>query len=321
MKRDPTNSGCLRRASLILCLWLALVIAPATASAFTPVHFIGLQSRINSDIATLSAVEELTREQRNLLRTLTRASEVLDKTSASDGKALRGLNNILGHNPDYLPQLTTAASNLLLTFNSEYAFVGTLLVELPPSPAATLVTAHYNALAPLAEKLNAAQNIAKFSALYDATKSRLDAVFAEANRALIVPFPMDIAENSVKARINGVTLSASSGSSSENVFKALVTETNIIVTLHVVNSTRGMNFSVPNAQPGTFRYVNPQETAFTNVTDIDYFQPGAETQTAATEGVIFISATPTEIYGIFSCSGPGFNVTEGRFRITLSSQP
>jgi hypothetical protein len=324
MKWDPTKSGCVRRASLILCLWLALVVAPNIASAFTTVHFIDFQSQIASNIATLSSLDDPTREERNLLRLLNRASSVLAKTSASDGKTLRHVNSILGRNPACVPQLTTLASNLLLTFNSEHAFVGTLLEELPPSPAATLVTARYNALAPFVEKLNAAPNLAKFSALYDAIKSQLDAVFAEANQALIVPFPLDIPENSVKARINGISFSASAGSSSENHFNAVVTETNIMVTLkaetRAVNSSRGIYFSVPNAQPGTFRYVIPQAGVFINRTDIQYFPP-SETQTAATEGVIFISTTPTEVYGIFFCSGPDFNVTFGRFRITISNQP
>jgi hypothetical protein len=296
-------------------------MGPAIASAFTTVHFVGVQSQINSDIATLSALEDSTREQRNLLRSLTRASEVLARTSVSDGKTLRGLNSILGRNPDYLPQLTTITSNLLLTFNSEYAFVGTLLLELPPSPAATAVTARYNALAPLAEKLNAAPNITKCSALYDPIKGRLDEVFAEVNQALIVPFPSDISTNSVKLRINGITFSASSGSSSENIFSALVTETGLSLTLRAVNGDRGMSFSVPNAQPGTSRYIIPEDVVPTILTDIDYFHPGAETQTAATEGVMFITTTPTEVYGIFSCSGPNFDITVGRFRMTISNQP
>jgi hypothetical protein len=319
MKRDSTSDGSVRRASLILCLALALAVGTPIARAYTAAHFNGLQSQIAADVATLSDLENPTREQRNFLRCLNRASEVLAKTSVSDGKTLRGLNSILGRDEAYIPTLTTVASNLLLTFNSQYAFVGSLLVELPPSPAATLVTTHYDALAPLAEKLNTAQNLAKFSALCDAIKGRLDAVFAEANQALIVPFPLDLSENSVKARINGASFSASSGSSSENKFSAVVTETNIIVTLHAVNSTRGMDLSVPNAQPGTFRYVVAQDAAFTNLTGIDYFHPGAETQTGATEGVIFIGTTPTEVYGIFSCSGPGFDVHFGRFRITISS--
>jgi hypothetical protein len=320
MKWDSANKRSGWRTFLKACLFLALM-APAIASAFTAIHFTGLQSQINNDIATLSALENRTREQRNLLRCLNRASDVLAKTSVSDGKTLRGLNSILGRDSAYIPPLTSVASNLLLTFNSEYAFVGTLLVELPPSPAAAAVAARYNALAPHVEKLNAAPNIAKFSALYDAAKSRLDAVFAEANQALIVPFPSDISTNSVKAKIDGISFSASSGSSSENGFNAILTETNIIVALNAVNSTRGIYFSVPNAQSGTFRYVIPQAATFTNVTGIDYFHPGAETLTGATEGVIFISSTPTEVYGIFSCSGPNFNVTDGRFRITISSQP
>ncbi len=320
MNWDSTNSSGVRRASLILCLSLALILVPALASAYTPVHFLSLQSQINADIATLSALTNPTREQRNLLRCLNRANEVLARTSVSDGKTLRALNSILVREA-YVQPLTSVASNLLLSFTSEHAFVGSLLVEMPPSPEATAVALRYSALASLVEKLNAAPNIAKFSALYDAMKSRLDTVFAEVNEALIVPFPADITEDSVKARINGVAFSASSGSSSENSFKVTVTETNIAVTLGAVDSTRGLFLSVPNAKPGTFRYTIPQSAAFTNRTGINFFNPGQEMQAAATEGTVFVSTTATEVYGIFSCSGPGFNVIFGRFRISISSQP
>ena len=321
MKRAPTTQTCVRRASLILCLGLALLVAPSFAPAYTTVHFMSLQSQISSDLATLAAIDDPTREERNLLRCLARSTAVLSKTSVSDGKTLRGLNSILGRDEAYLPALTAIASNLLLSFNSEHAFVGSLLEELPPSQAATLVTTHYNALAPLAQKLNEAQNLTKFTALYDAAKSRLDDVFAEASQALIVPFPADLSTNSVKAKINGTNFSASSGSSSENRFSAVVTETNITLDLRAVNLPRGLHLSVPNAQPGTFRYVIAESAAFTNVTNIDFFNPGSETQTGATNGAVFISTTQTEVYGIFSCSGPGFTVTDGRFRITISSQP
>ena len=322
MKRVPTTQTCVRRASLILCLWLGFLVAPSPASAYTTVHFTSLQSQITSDITALVAIDDPTREQRNLLRCLARTVGTLSKTSVSDGKTLRGLNSILGRNEAYIPALTATASNLLLSFNSEYAFVGSLLEELPPSQAATLVTMHYNALEPLAGKLNDAQNIAKFTALYDAAKSRLDDVFAEASQALIVPFPIDLAPNSVRARINGINFSASSGSASENVtgFTAVVTETNVAITLRAVNSSRGIYLSLPHVQPGTFRYVIPESAVFTNRTDINYFT-GTETQSAATEGTIFIGTTPTEVYGIFSCNGPDFDVTLGRFRINISSQP
>src|SRR6185436_20353350 len=122
-----------RRTSVILFFFLALVSGGPVAFAFTTVQFISLQSQINNEIATLSALEDPTREQRNLLRSFNRATNVLAKTSASDGKTLRGVNSILGRIPACVPALTGVASNLLLTFNSEYAFVGTLLLELPPS--------------------------------------------------------------------------------------------------------------------------------------------------------------------------------------------
>ena len=43
-----------------------------------------------------------------------------------------------------------------------------------------------------------------------------------------------------------------------------------------------------------------------------------ENSVAATSGSIFVSTTDTEVYGIFSCSGPGFTVTNGKFRVSIT---
>ncbi|HEY0552489.1 MAG TPA: hypothetical protein VGF13_23010, partial [Verrucomicrobiae bacterium] len=37
----------------------------------------------------------------------------------------------------------------------------------------------------------------------------------------------------------------------------------------------------------------------------------------ATNGTFFVQAVEKEIYGIFSCEGPGFAMKEGRFRIEI----
>lgn len=110
------------------------------------------------------------------------------------------------------------------------------------------------------------------------------------------------------------------------MFIAAVTETDISLTpggwLRVGTDEnaigRGILFSIPNAPLGAFRHAIPTAAVFTNRTGV--YSP-EENNAAATNGAIFINTTATEAYGVFSCSGPGFNVTDGKFRIAISSQP
>ena len=109
----------------------------------------------------------------------------------------------------------------------------------------------------------------------------------------------------------------------DNVFIATTNGTNLTLTLGGLsnsgtNGPRGILFSIPNAPPGAVRLAIPDAAVFTNRTGI--YQPN-QSNVAATNGSIFLNTTATEAYGTFSCSGPGFNITDGRFRITLSSQP
>lgn len=324
MKSDSTSTFDARRASLTLAALLVFAFSTVFSHALNTVSFAPVQAQLTSDIETLAAIENPTRAQRALLKSMGKGTNTLAKTSVNDGKALKSLNKLLRRNPDYSVALSTVASNLLFTYNVEYDFVGgTLLPELPPSPEATAVAARFAKLAPSAARLNAATNIAKFAGLYDSAKRKLDDVFFTANQLLNFPFPSDLQTNSVEATINGVKFRASSVSATANQtgFQAVATETNITINLAAVGSIqRGIQFSVPNAQFGSFRYVIPTEATFVNRTNIDFFT-GIGDDTSATEGAIFVGTTATEVYGIFMCSGPGFNVTDGRFRITISSQP
>jgi hypothetical protein len=317
------NPGGARRASAALLCLALLALGVASSRAYSPAPFAEIHAQLTNDIAVLGALENPTRADRLLLRTVQRGSNVLTKVARPDGKTLRSLNSILGRRETYIPTLNTIASNLLTGFNAESAFVENLLQELPESPATTEVQAQFQVFGPIGAKLNAATTIPKFAGPYDAIKRRLDNILILANQATIVPFPADLLENSVYARINGISLKASQGSATDNVFEAVATETNVSLTVGGLvasgfNSARGLLFSIPSAPFGTYRYTIPNKAIFTNRTGV--YSP-EENNVAATNGAIFINATATEVYGSFSCSGPGFNITDGKFRITLSSQP
>ena len=234
MKWATNRGDKARRACLVLLCLLTLSVSATASRAFSTAQFVAVQSQITNDLATLSALPAPTREERAQLRALNRATAVCAKSSLGDGKALFSLNSILGRTPSYTPALTGLASNLLATFNAEYSFVATLLAEMPPSDEATVVTGQYARLAPTANRLKAANTVAKFSALYDSTKSKLDKVYFRASQGLVVPFPSELGANSVSAKINNVNFRTSAGSASGNVFVAVATETGISVTLGAI---------------------------------------------------------------------------------------
>ena len=307
--------------------WLALAFSTASSHALTSSSFAPVQAQLADDIATLSANPTPTRAERALLKSLGKATNTLAQSSLTDGKALSKLNALLRRNPNYTNPLVMVASNLLVTFNVEYDFIGgTLLPEVPPSADLTAVTAQYNKLAPVSAKLNASTTVAKCASLYDSAKRKLDNVFFAANQLLNFPFPSDLSSNSVAGKIDGINFRASADTATENSLVAVATESNVTITVSallrssITNNPHGILFSVPHAQLGTFRYAVPDMASFTNRTEV---YSDSEGNVAATNGAIFVSVTTNtnEVYGVFTCSGPGFNVTDGRFRITISRQP
>ena len=312
-----------RRASVALLgvAWLALGVV--SSHAYSPAHFSAVQTQLHADIAATAMRPAPTRHDRARLRVLQRGSNVLTKVSLADGKTLRSLNSVLGRQEMYFSTLGTIRSNLLTGFNAEQVFVGNLLLELPESPAAALVKAQFQKFSLTGARLNAATNVARFAGLYDGSKRQLDDLLIRANQASLIPFPAELLPNSVSAKINGISLRTTSYPGTDIVFIATTSGTNLTLTLGGLsnsgtNGARGILFSIPNAPPGAVRLAIPDAAVFTNRTGI--YQP-SESNVAATNGSIFLNTTATEAYGTFSCSGPGFNITDGRFRITLSSQP
>lgn len=309
-------------------LWLSgMLLAPAAALALTAVPFAPVRAQLTNEIAVLEALPDPSSGDEARLRMLQRANKVFSKTSLGDGRALRLLRNKLRRLADYNEALDTVASNLVAVYNNEYEFVGLLIPELPPSAEANVAAARYAALAGKAARLNAEINARKTGSLYDPAKRRLDNVFFRANQALLIPFPADLPQNFVEAKIDngsGPTHfqgSSSSASSDLIAFQAIRTGNTIQVLLSAVDANRGILFSIPDVQLGTFRYEIPSEATFTNRTDIDFFTvPVSSTDVGATGGSIFVSTTATEVFGSFECSGPGFTITEGRFRIDITEE-
>ena len=316
MKKDTTSGWSAQAKAWALLSGCWLIAASPAGIAVTLPAFAPVQHQLTNDAAALSGLTNPTPAQRALLKKLVKACGLATNVTIADGKALGQLNTQLRKQVGYLAPLNAVATNLVSIFNHEYNFVGQLLEELPPSPGADQATSQFNALTPLSSRLNASVSAAKTSGLYDATKRRLDAVFNAASAALFIPFPDDLSSNSVSAKISNVSMRSGVGLASENVFSAVNDGKKIVLTVNAIDFPRGLLFSVPNVQSGTFRYRLTDAATLTNRTGV--YLP-TESSVAATSGSIFVSTTDTEVYGIFSCSGPGFTVTNGKFRVSVTA--
>ena len=314
----PLTGEMFRRPRILACVLLLVVTALPTL-ALTPVLFAPVREQLTNDIAVLSALPQPSLGQRLLLRKFNRAEAILDDSSKPDGRALLLLSLKLGRLPAYANALHTVASNLVAVFNNEYHFVGSIILELPTSSEAESVEARFADQARTRERLNNAITARRVGNLYDPAKRRLDNLLARATAGLIIPFPGDMLVNSVEAKVNGINFRTTVGLATENLFEAVVTSSNIMINLSAVDLPRGFVISVPNAQPGSFRYGFTDTASFVN--RIGLYNLPSESSTAGTNGAIYVSTTATEAYGSFRCSGDGFQITDGRFRITLSSAP
>ena len=99
------------------------------------------------------------------------------------------------------------------------------------------------------------------------------------------------------------------------------TETNLVIFCSAVDGTtsdatggRGLILSVPNVVAGTFRYPVPDQATVTYRTGV---YSGNEQIWQTTAGAVFVSTQGDEIFGVFSASGEGTTIAEGRFRLDL----
>ena len=288
---------------------------PVASFALTALPFAPVREPLTNQIAQLSSIENPTFQERVVLRRLLGANSVLSKASFGDGKALRILRVKLNRFPEYAGPLDLVASNLVVVFTNEHQFVESLLNEVPPSRMATRLTNDFARLTRLMTNLTDDVNAQRTGARYDFFKRRLDRILKRANELLLIRFPYELEENQIKAFINGTAFTTSATAASENLFKAVRTETNIVIAVSAIDFPRGMLFSIPNVQPDVMHYSIPNAVIFTNRAGV---YTAHEMAVGATSGSFAVGTNITEVYGNFQARGPGFNIIAGRFRITLT---
>ncbi|HMJ88575.1 MAG TPA: hypothetical protein VK530_02105, partial [Candidatus Acidoferrum sp.] len=155
----------------------------------------------------------------------------------------------------------------------------------------------------------------------DPARRKLDTLLGSVSRALIPIFPADLSRNTISARVNGINMRVSRELATDNIFSVMVTETNFAIYCSAVDGTmsdstggRGLILSVSNVFAGLTMYPITDQATVTYRTGV---YAGTETATSATSGSVFISTEGAEIFGVFTASGPGLSITNGRFRLDL----
>jgi hypothetical protein len=300
------------RLFLLLCATVLLVAESAAASLQV---FATVYGQVTNDIAVIQSAFDGSSAQKQKLARLILSRDIVLDPLLTDEQALAKLVDVLGPEGDYAPLLDESANNARAAVLSRYAALGARIDLLPPSPKATRVRARYNDLTAAVASLNNAQHAGGISTQLAPFGRQVDSVSALVVKASVMPKPR-VGLNAVRASVNGESFTSSSGGAhSPNVFMVISpTQLYREVYCRVVDGARVITFTLPVVTTQA-RYEVSQGLATLTYTD-DVFAPQPET-IAATSGTFWVQSTAEEIYGIFSCSAPGLEVKEGKFRIQI----
>jgi hypothetical protein len=253
--------------------------------------------------------------QKHNLATLVRARSAILNPELRDEQVLASVVNLLGDEVDYAAALDASAGNARSTVLARYDLLATRVADLPPSTRTTAARNHLNDLAADRNALANAEHAAGISNLLAPFGRRLETLAGLISRAQIMTRPR-VSRNAVRAEVNGHRFtSGGNGRHSPNIFDVTApSPLYLAVTCRVVDKTGVINFSLPVVTEQV-RYEVAQGLASLAYTS-DVFATNSAA-VAATNGTFFVQIDKKEIYGIFSCAGPGFEIKDGRFRIDL----
>lgn len=299
-----------RLACLALCGSFLSLGRGASLQVFATVF--GL---VTNQIAEVEAQFDDSVAEKQRLATLVHAKTILLDPGIENEAALASLVELLRDNDDYDAVLDDAAANLRALVLSAYHLVATRAAELPPSARANHARARFEAVTRDAVALEEAPHAVDISTQLAPFEMRLAAATKYVERAAVMPRP-NVRLNSVRAVVNGRAFSsAGDGAHSPNLFS--VTAPSPLyreVLCRVVDGERMISFTLP-VMTRENRYTVASGLA-TVTYDENVFRTD-ESTVQAVDGIFFMQASRTEIFGVFACTGPGLDITNGRVRIAL----
>ena len=294
---------------------LSLFFCTASLHAASLQTFIVVFGQLTNEIAIIQQNFDNSAEQKQRLAVLTRArSTVLDE-DLRDEQALARLVSLLGNDGNYTATLTESAANARGTVLARYDLIGTRVADLPPSQRADVVRSRFNSLADERNALANAQQPESISNLLSPFGARVESVARLLPRAEIMPRPRTRLD-SVRATVDGRRfLSTASDRNSPNIFEVTAPSPFYrTVMCRAVDGERVIHISLP-VVTDQVRYEISQGLASVTYSP-DVFATNAVINTA-TNGTFFVQSVRNEVYGLFSCEGPGFVIKDGKFRIEI----
>lgn len=289
---------------------LTISIRAASLQTFAPVF-----TQTTNEIAFVETHFDNSPAQKEKLARLESARATVLDLELRDDQALAALVRLLGTQADYATPLNESALRARASVLNDYDALALRVEDLPPSPRATRAKNHFNALANDQAALLTAEHAAGISSRLAPFGRRIDTASRLVARAIKLPVP-NIRPNAMRARVNEHPFaSAGDGAHSSNLFD--VTSPGglyLSVICRLVDGAQVINFTLP-VITSEGRYEVAQGLAALTYTP-DAFVTNALTVTA-TNGTFFVQKDRHEVYGLFSCTGQGFDLKEGKFRIEL----
>ena len=304
----------LRANSFALMAFVVIVLTCPTRAAslqtFAPVF-----TQTTNEIAFLETHFDNSPAQKEKLARLENARATVLDLELRDDQALAALVKSLGAQADYVTTLDESALRARASVLNDYDALGLRVGDLPPSPRANRAKNQFNSLANDQVALLNAQHAAGVSSLLAPFGRRIDTTSRLVARATKLPLP-NVRLNALRARVNGHPFaSAGDGAHSSNLF-GVTSPAGLYLSVicRLVDGAQVINFTLP-VITSEGRYEVAQGLATLTYTP-DAFVTNALT-VAATNGTFFVQRDRHEVYGLFSCVGPGFELKDGKFRIEL----
>lgn len=299
-------------ASALAFLFLVTSGGAASLSTFAPLFF-----RVADDLVLLQENFDNTPAQKHTLAVLSRARSAMLDDQLRDEETLALVVNWLGGDTNYTAPLDQAAFNARAAVQLRYDALGSRVANLPPSPRASRAKDFFHSLADDEAALVNAPHAAGIASLLAPLGRRLETGARLVVRAQFLPRPR-VGLNAVRAVVNGQRFaSTGDGPHSPNIFEVTAPGgLYYAVACRVVDGTKVINFTLP-VVTDLVRYEVAQGFAALTYTP-DVFSTNVVTKTA-TNGTFFVQrdARGREIFGVFSCAGPGLDVKDARFRIEI----
>jgi len=297
-------------------LVLALLTLASIARATPLQTFAVVFGQATNEIAIIENNFDNSASQKDKLATLWRVRSVILRDDLRDEQVLAELVKLIGNLDDYKATLDESASNARSVVLRRYDLFATRVADLPPSSRAALAKRRFNSLADDQTALANAQHAAAISSLLAPFGARIETIARIVVKAQILPKP-GVGINAVVAVVGGHRFaSTGDGAHSPNLFDVTAPGKYLAVNCRVVDREKVITFTLP-VVTDQLRYDIAQGLASLSYTP-DIFASNA-TPMNATSGTFIVQTNRNEIYGLFSCAGNGFQVTDGRFRIGIPS--